>query len=374
MKGDIMRYRELGTTGLSVSEIGFGPEWMKGTPEETRAVAETCREGGVNLLDCWMSDPLIRDNLGYAMKGHTDEWIVQGHFGACWIDGQYQRSRDLAQAVPAFEDELRRLGVDHFDLGMLHYIDNLDEFNACMQGEFYEYLCGRKEAGVVGHIGLSTHNPHVARAAVETGQVEAIMFSINPAFDMMPPSDDINTLFGDFGEAGEGIDPERDSLYKLCEARGVGLTVMKPYAGGRLLSAETGAYSGAVHPLLPDAPCGGKRARRLQDGRGSAGGAGLRGRQPRRARLRKRARRRAGALVLWPVHVLRTLPTVRGRHRHRHGEQIRRPREDARRGARVGSRPLRRPTDCIGCASCEPNCPFGVPIASRMAETVNLFA
>ena len=80
-----MNYRELGATGLRVSEVGFGPEWMKGTPEETRAVAETCREGGMNLLDCWMSDPLIRDNLGYAMRGHTDEWIVQGHLGACWI-------------------------------------------------------------------------------------------------------------------------------------------------------------------------------------------------------------------------------------------------------------------------------------------------
>ena len=78
-----MKYRELGKTGLRVSEVGFGPEWMKGTPGETRTVAETCREGGMNLLDCWMADPLIRDNLGYAMKGHTDEWIVQGHFGAC---------------------------------------------------------------------------------------------------------------------------------------------------------------------------------------------------------------------------------------------------------------------------------------------------
>lgn len=35
-----MEYRNLGKTGLSVSEIGFGPEWMTGTPEETRAIAE----------------------------------------------------------------------------------------------------------------------------------------------------------------------------------------------------------------------------------------------------------------------------------------------------------------------------------------------
>ena len=81
-----MNYRKLGKTGLMVSEIGFGPEWMTGTPEETRAIAEVLREAGVNYLDCWMPDPHIRANLGYAMKGHTDEWIVQGHIGACWVD------------------------------------------------------------------------------------------------------------------------------------------------------------------------------------------------------------------------------------------------------------------------------------------------
>ena len=86
-RGIGMRYRKLGSTGLEVSEIGFGPEWMKGTPEETREIAEACREGGMNLLDCWMSDPHIRDNLGYAMRGHTDEWIVQGHLGASVLAG-----------------------------------------------------------------------------------------------------------------------------------------------------------------------------------------------------------------------------------------------------------------------------------------------
>ena len=135
-----MNYRKLGKTGLMVSEIGFGPEWMTGTPEETRAIAEVLREAGVNYLDCWMPDPHIRANLGYAMKGHTDEWIVQGHIGACWVDGQYLRSRDVALAQPAFEDELTLLGVDHFEVGMMHYIDSVDEFRACLDGPYYEYV------------------------------------------------------------------------------------------------------------------------------------------------------------------------------------------------------------------------------------------
>lgn len=31
-------------------------------------------------------------------------------------------------------------------------------------------------------------------------------------------------------------------------------------------------------------------------------------------------------------------------------------------------------SDCIGCGSCEPNCPFGVRIVERMEETAQLFA
>lgn len=29
--------------------------------------------------------------------------------------------------------------------------------------------------------------------------------------------------------------------------------------------------------------------------------------------------------------------------------------------------------DCIGCHTCEPNCPFGVHIADRMVQTTELF-
>ena len=55
-----MQYRTLGTTGLKVSEIGFGGEWMDGTLEETLAVTRACEDAGINILDCWMPDPTRR--------------------------------------------------------------------------------------------------------------------------------------------------------------------------------------------------------------------------------------------------------------------------------------------------------------------------
>lgn len=102
-----MQYRELGKTGLKVSEIGFGPEWMNGTPEETRELAEYLREAGVNLLDCWMADPLIRDNLGYAMRGRHRHC----HGKQVCRPGRYARRgpRRRARPLPSARENRRGL-------------------------------------------------------------------------------------------------------------------------------------------------------------------------------------------------------------------------------------------------------------------------
>ena len=75
------------------------------------------------------------------------------------------------------------------------------------------------------------------------------MFSINPAFDLMPASEDVNDLFGDFEEAGEQMEPLRAELYSLCEEKEIALTVMKPYAGGRLLMDEQSPFGKALTPV-----------------------------------------------------------------------------------------------------------------------------
>lgn len=176
-----MRYRELGRTGLEISEIGFGAEWMeKKSAAEVRAVVERCEEAGINILDCWMAGPEVRSNLGAALAGTRDRWIIQGHIGSTWQDGQYVRTRDMNLVRPAFEDLLARLGTDHVELGMIHYVDDVDEYEGIMAGEFIEYVRALKAADVIGHIGLSTHAPEVAKRAALSGEIEAVMFSGTP--------------------------------------------------------------------------------------------------------------------------------------------------------------------------------------------------
>ena len=100
------------------------------------------------------------------------------------------------------------------------------------------------------HIGMSSHNPKVAIKAAESGYVEMILFSINPAFDMLPASEDIDTMFAEEFDAGlKGTDSNRVRLYKVCEQNDVGITVMKGFAGGRLFGAKRSPFGVSLTPV-----------------------------------------------------------------------------------------------------------------------------
>lgn len=138
---------------------------------------------------------------------------------------------------------------------MIHYVDSEEEWDDLQQSEYMDYVMELKRTGVIRHIGMSSHNPKVAKKAAESGYVEMILFSINPAFDMLPASENIDTMFAEeFDSSLKGIDADRARLYKACEENDVGITVMKGFAGGRLFDEKTFSFrckpdTGTVHPL-----------------------------------------------------------------------------------------------------------------------------
>ena len=168
-----MRYRELGKTGLKVSEIGLGAEWLeRHNEEEVRAVIDCCESAGINILDCWMAEPNVRTNIGKAIAGKRERWIIQGHFGSTWQNGQYVRTREMSKVKPAFEDLLARLETDYIDLGMIHFVDEEAEFHRIMEGEFLAYVKEQKAKGVIRHIGERVDllgGVGLTRCAVEHG-------------------------------------------------------------------------------------------------------------------------------------------------------------------------------------------------------------
>ena len=247
-----MEYRILGKTGLSVSEIGFGGEWLeRHSEEESVELLRYAHKKGINIVDCWMADPKSRDIIGTAIADDRENWYVQGHIGSTWQNGQYVRTRDMGPVKESFEDLLTRLKTDYVDLGMIHYVDSEEEWTRLQDSEFLKYVMELKANGRIRHIGMSSHNPIVAKMAARTGYIEMILFSINPAFDMLPASENVDTLFADeYDSTLAGIDTDRAQLYQICQQNNVGITVMKAFAGGRLFDAERSPFKVALTPSM----------------------------------------------------------------------------------------------------------------------------
>lgn len=244
-----MNYRILGRTGLKASEIGLGGEWLNGLSQaETTAVIDTAMEAGINYIDIFMPQAPTRDNIGDALKGRRDKFLIQGHLCTVYEDGQYTRTRDIEKTKRSFQDLLDRLGTDYIDVGMIHYVDNEDDFRTVFEGPILDYAKELKAKGIIRHIGMSSHNPIIALKAVESGVIDVLMFSINPAYDMERAETDIYDLmeFKGMEKKELVVDEARQILYSACEAAGVAITVMKPLGAGTLLKAETSPFGVAM--------------------------------------------------------------------------------------------------------------------------------
>ena len=244
-----MLYRDLGNTGYQVSEIGLGCEHLQGMAyEQIEAVVEEAIAQGINIFDIFMSEPNVRSDLGKALQGQRNKVLLQGHIGSAWLNDQYCRTRKPDESKFFFEDFMARLQTDYVDIGMLHYIDAMDDFERVFDTSVLQYALELKEQGVIKMLGMSSHNPSVALRAVNTGLLDVLMFSINPAYDIMPDNTDVHDLFekDNYSDSLSGIDPARAELYRACEARGVAITVMKTLAAGKLLRAETSPFGVAM--------------------------------------------------------------------------------------------------------------------------------
>ena len=249
-----MEYRILGRTGIKVSAIGIGGEGFENKSyEDCEKIIDCAINEGINFIDLYNSNPEVRSNVGKALSKYPrSSFVIEGHLCTTWDKGQYRRTRNIEEVINSYEDFLTRMQLDYVDIGMIHYVDDQKDFDNIFNGEIIEYAKGLKEKGIIKSLGISTHNPDIAFRAVETGIIDAILFSINPAYDMLPASEDVNILFEEntFKDRNyEGIDPKRDRLYHTCENQGVALTVMKGYAAGVLLSDKESPFEKALTPV-----------------------------------------------------------------------------------------------------------------------------
>ena len=249
-----MEYRILGRTGIKVSAIGIGGEGFENKSyEDCETIIDCAFNEGINFIDIYNSNPEVRSNVGKVLSKYPrDSFVIEGHLCSTWDKGQYRRTRDFNEVVNAYEEFLTRMQLDYVDVGMIHYVDDQNDFDGIFNGNIIKYAKELKEKGVIKYLGISTHNTDIAFRAVETGLIDVILFSINAAYDMLPASEDINILFEEStykNRTYEGIDPKRDMLYQTCENAGVALTVMKGYAAGILLSSKESPFEKALTPV-----------------------------------------------------------------------------------------------------------------------------
>ncbi len=211
-----MRYRTLGRTGLRVSEIGLGTEYLLNQPREVMSdVIARATAAGCNYMDIlYVRSDFWRD-FGPALRPYRHQWHVQAHFEA----EEGGAPPDLQKSAVTFDRLVAELD-GYVDVALLSMMDWDGLWDGWAQ-EALALLKTYQESGKVGHLAAAGHHASVMRRVVESGAVDVIMYPVNLA-----------------SHAVEG----NEALYAACREHNVGLVAMKPYAGGMLFLAESSVF------------------------------------------------------------------------------------------------------------------------------------
>jgi uncharacterized protein len=385
-EGDAMNHRKILRCGFEVSEIGLGCEHLvdkgKALVEE---VVGTALDGGVNILDVFMPQPEVRTRIGNAVRAVRREVYLQGHIGATLEKGQYKRTREVAKCDEFIQDFLTRFHTETIDIGMIHFVDSLDDWQAIETQGVLEYALRLKEKGVIRAIGLSSHEPRTALNAVQSGHIDVLMFSLNPSFDLLPERTQIEALFERKTyeqEASAGLNPVRQQLCETCARRGVGITVMKTLSAGQLLRAETSPF-GAPLTVAQCEHYALTRPGVVSTLIGCVSGAQVRQAlayetlslqaKDYTAVLAASQRYAATGACMYCNHCLPCPQRIDIAAVHKYYD-LAKNLDEVPATLRAHYLALHaHASDCIECGECEERCPFGVDVAANMVKAVDLF-
>jgi aryl-alcohol dehydrogenase-like predicted oxidoreductase len=228
-----MKYRELGKTGIKVSEIGFGTWGLGGNsygPVDDAVSAAALRaavELGVTFFDTadLYGDGHSEEVLGRALRDMRGAVVIATKVGTLPHTG-FHMPQDFSPGhiVEGVEGSLRRLGTDYVDLLQLHS-PPLSVLEG--EGRAVKTLESLVRAGKVRAYGISTRSPADAKRAVETQAFPVVQVNFN-LIDQRA------------AECG---------LFAAARERGVGIICRTPlcfgYLGGKLTGNE--AFAGIDH-------------------------------------------------------------------------------------------------------------------------------
>lgn len=196
-----MEYITLGKTGLKISRLGFG-----GIPIQrvdaaaTKELIKSMVEKGINYIDTARGYTVSEEYLGEALEGCRDKFIL----------ATKSMARTKEAMAADIETSLKNLRTDYIDIYQVHN-PNLEQLDQVMApGGALEALFEAKEAGKIGHIGLTGHTIELFEKAVDLDWVETFMFPYNI------------------------VERQGEDLMRKCTENNIGFIVMKPMAGGAI--------------------------------------------------------------------------------------------------------------------------------------------
>ena len=208
-----MLYRQLGRTGLRVSQLGFGAMRLPMKEEDGVRVVDRelaipmihrAFEAGVNYIDTAVGycNKDSQPTVGAALKGWREKIVVSTK--------NHYYGDDEKEWWGHLEDSLERLGVDYVDIYNHHGL-NWERYQNNVEPRVSKWMQKAKDQGLIKHICCSFHDNNEALVKIiDTGYVESITLQYN-------------LLYRDLEE---GIAYARE--------KNVGIVVMGPVGGGRL--------------------------------------------------------------------------------------------------------------------------------------------
>jgi aryl-alcohol dehydrogenase-like predicted oxidoreductase len=160
----------LGSTGISVSRLCFGtltlgPLQRGMTPQDGGRLMIHALHGGVIFFDTaeiYGTYPHLRVLLGEC----RDVVIATKAYAF-----------DRKTAEESFEKAISGLGREYIDIFLLHEQESIHTIRG--HWEALEFFLRKKEQGLIGAVGLSTHRVEAARAALEFPEIEVVHPLIN---------------------------------------------------------------------------------------------------------------------------------------------------------------------------------------------------
>lgn len=122
-----MNYKQLGNTGLKVSQLCFGTMSFGGDANEAESqrMFEACRERGINFFDCAdvYSRGAAETILGKLIKQDRDDLVITTKCFGSMSEDVNSGGANRRHIQSAIDASLSRLGIDRIDILFMHRWD-----------------------------------------------------------------------------------------------------------------------------------------------------------------------------------------------------------------------------------------------------------